>query len=114
MKYKFKFKLFGSKAQMFNEGRKGIVIEKEREVVCIYGTTEKYQILCAIPLCHPKFLKDAEYIVDFYDNEHASVTIGDLQIVIYYEKGKCACNKDFKCYGSDSWGQDVQVEWGKI
>ena len=29
MRYTFKFKLFGSKVQMFDEGQMGIVIEKD-------------------------------------------------------------------------------------
>ena len=55
MKYTFKFGLFGKKVQMFSEGERGIVIEKEPQVVCVYGTDSNYNILCAIPLCHPKF-----------------------------------------------------------
>ena len=63
MRYTFEFKLFGSKVQMFDEGRMGIVIEKEPDVICVYGTDEKHKdILCAIPLCHPKLLKGAERV----------------------------------------------------
>ena len=114
MRYTFKFKLFGSKVQMFDEGRMGIVIEKEPDVICVYGTDEMHKdILCAIPLCHPKLLKDAEYIIDFRENEQAKVCVGDLQIIIDFIKKKCANNKSIKCYGSDSWGEDVQIEWDK-
>ena len=63
MKYTFKFGLFGKKVQMFSEGQRGVVVEKEPQVVCVYGTDSNYNILCAIPLCHPKFLKGIEYIV---------------------------------------------------
>lgn len=38
MKYTFQFKLFGKKVRMFNKGQMGIVIEKEPDVVCVYGT----------------------------------------------------------------------------
>ena len=89
MRYTFKFKLFGSKVQMFDEGRMGIVIEKEPDVICVYGTDEKHKdILCAIPLCHPKLLKGAEYIIDFRENEQAKVCVGDLQIIIDFTKKK--------------------------
>lgn len=112
MRYTFKFKLFGNKVQMFSEEQMGVVIEKEPHVVCVYGTDERHEdILCAIPLSHPKFLMGAEYIVDFCENKQAKICVGDLQIVIDFEKKKCANNKSIKCYGSDSWGDDVQIEW---
>ena len=47
---------------------RGIVAEKERQAVCVYVTDNNYSILCAIPLSHPKFLKNAEYVVDFDEN----------------------------------------------
>ena len=115
MKYTFKFKLFGSKVQMFSEGQMGIVVEKEPDVVCVYGTDETHQgILCAVPLCHPKFLKGAEYTVEFCENEKAKVSVGDLKIVIDYMAKKCANNKSFRCFGSESWGQDIQIDWSEM
>lgn len=115
MKHSFKFKLFGKRVQMFNERQMGIVIEKESDVVCVYGTDDKHQsIYCAIPLCHPKFLKGAEYVIDFEENDCAKVYIGEISIIIDYEKRKCAVNKNIRCYGSESWGQDVQLDWSMI
>ena len=113
MRYTFKYKLFGKKVQMFSERKMGIVVEKEPDVVCVYGTDENYHIKCAVPLCHPKFLKDAEYIIEFDENECAKVCIGELQIIIDFAKQKCANNKALKCYGSDDWGQDIQIEWSE-
>ena len=43
MKYSFKYKLFGSKVQMFSERRMGVVVEKEPHVVCVYGTDSQHQ-----------------------------------------------------------------------
>lgn len=115
MKYSFKFKFLGSKVQMFNYNKMGVVVEKEPQVVCVYGTDDKNQtILCAIPLCHPKILKGAEYIIDFGEDKRTKITVGDLQIVIDFENKKCATNKGIKCFGSDKWGQDVQVAWNEI
>ena len=113
MRYTFQFKLFGKKVQMFSEGQMGIVVEKEPHVICVYGTDENYHILCAVPLCHPKFLKGAEYVIEFEENNRAKVSVGELQIVIDYSEKKCANNKAIKCYGSDDWGQDVQIEWSE-
>ena len=113
MRYTFQFKLFGGKVKKFNEGRMGIVIEKEPDVVCVYGTDENYHILCALPLCHPKFLKGAEYVIEFEGNDRAKVSVGELQIVVDYSKKKCANNKAIKCYGSNDWGQDVQIDWSE-
>ena len=67
-----------------------------------------------MPLCHPKFLKGAEYVIEFEENNRAEVSVGELQIVIDYSKKKCANNKAIKCYGSDDWGQDVQIEWSEV
>ena len=44
MKYTFKFSLFRKKVQMFSEGERGIVVEKEPQVVCVYGTDSNYNI----------------------------------------------------------------------
>ena len=114
MKYSFKFKLFGSKTQMFSEKDMGIVIEKEPQVVCVYGTDGKHQnILCAVPLCPPKFLKGEEYVVEFCENALAKISVSDIQVVIDFKEHKCKNNKNVMCYGSDSWGQDIQVEWSE-
>lgn len=114
MRHTFKFGLFGKKVQMFCERQMGIVVEKESQVVCVYGTDENYNILCAVPLCHAKFLKGAEYVVEFDENSCAKVCVGDLKIIVDFSKRKCANNKSLKCYGSDPWGQDVQIEWDEI
>lgn len=115
MRYTFKFKLFGKKIKMFSEDQKGIVIEKESDVVCVYGTDDRHKnIFCAIPLCHPKFLKGSEYIIDFCPNECVKIFVEDCQIMIDFKNKKCANNKSILCYGSDSWGRDIQIEWNEI
>ncbi len=55
MRHTFQFKLFGKKVQMFSERQMGIVVEKEPDIVCVYGADQNYHILCAVPLCHPNF-----------------------------------------------------------
>ncbi len=100
---------------MFSERQMGVVVERESDVVCVYGTDENHvRILCAVPLCHPKFLKGAEYIIEFDEKDCAKVCVGELQIVIDYSRKKCTNNKSLKCYGSDDWGEDVQIEWGEV
>ena len=112
MKHSFKFTLFGKKVQMFAQNTMGIVIEKEPDVVCVYGTDETHdKILCAIPLCHPKFLKGAEYTVEFCADECAKIAVGDMKIIIDFANKKCANNKGIQNYGSDTWGQDVTASW---
>lgn len=113
MQYSFRFRVFGEKVGMFREGERGIVIEKEPQVVCVYGTDANYHILCAVPLCHPKYLKGEEYTIEFDDQNRAKVSVGELKIVIDYSLKKCASNKALKCFGSDEWGQDVQTEWSE-
>ncbi len=115
MKYMFKFKLFGSKVQMFSEDQRGIVIEKEPHVVCVYATDENHQnIFCAIPLCAPKFLKGAEYIIDFCENGRVKIIVENICIFVDFNGKKCAINKPSKCYGSDIWGHDVQIPWSSV
>lgn len=114
MRYTFEFKLFGKKVQMFRERQMGIVVEKEPDVVCVYGTDENYHILCSVPLGHPKLLKGAEYVIEFDEKDRATVSARDLQIVIDFAAKKCANNQNLTCYGSDEWGQDVQAKWGDI
>ena len=112
MKHTFKFGLFSKNVQMFNEGNMGVVIEKEPQVVCVYGTDETYdKILCAIPLCHPKLLKGLEYTVEFCTDECAKIAVGDIKIIINFASKKCSNNKGVQNYGSDAWGQDVTVAW---
>lgn len=112
MKYSFKFTLFGKKVQMFRERAMGIVIEKESNVVCVYGTTADHQtILCAVPLCHPKHLKGVEYTVEFCPDDRAKVSVGDVKILIDFANRKCSNNKGLQAYGSDEWGQDISTGW---
>lgn len=112
MKHIFKFTVFGSKVQMFDENEMGIVIEKEPQVICVYGTdVANKNILCAIPLCHPKFLKGAEYTIEFCANKCAKIAVGDIKIIIDFANKKCSNNKNIQNYGSDAWGEDVTTAW---
>ena len=114
MKYSFKFKRFGSKVQMYSENEMGVVIEKERHVVCVYGTDCTHKnILCSIPLCHPRYLKNAEYVVDFRPTGIVKINVLDIQIVIDFKEHKCKNSLNLPCHGSSTWGQDVQVKWSK-
>lgn len=114
MKYSFKYKLFGNKVQMFSERRMGVVVEKEPHVVCVYGTDSQHQkILCAIPLCPPKFLKGQEYVIEFCENDLARISVSDIRIVINFKEHTCKINKNAKCYGSEHWGLNVQAEWSE-
>ena len=90
----------------------GIVIEKEPQVVCVYGTSSDYQsIFCAIPLCHPKYLKSVEYTVEFCADQRVKISAGEIKAVIDFAAKKCANNKELQCYGSDAWGRDVSTPW---
>ena len=115
MRYAFKFGFLGKKVQMFSERNMGVVIEKEPHVVCLYGTDENHsRVLCAVPLCHPKYLRGAEYIIEFEEKDRVKICVGEFQIVIDYSKKKCANNKAIQCYGSDEWGHDVEVAWNEV
>lgn len=107
--------MFGSKVQMFSEDQRGIVIEKEPHMVCVYATDANHQnIFCAIPLCAPKFLKGAQYTVEFCENSKVNISVGEIRIAVDFLNKKCAINQPSKCYGSDIWGEDVQLPWGQM
>ena len=77
--YSFTFSLFGKKVQMFHWNDMGIVVEKEPDVICIYGTDNtNSKILCAIPLCHPKYLKGETFHISFFEDSTATVNVADL------------------------------------
>lgn len=110
--YEFKFTFLGKKAQMFHSREMGIVVERESDVVCIYGTDNKNRkIICAVPLCHPKELKGLTYRVSFYDDDVATVSVGDIRVYIDYQAKKCSNNMNLKSFGSDAWGNDVSEAW---
>lgn len=112
MQHRFRFSLLGPKVQLFQEGNAGVVIEKEAQAVCVYGTDAGHKkILCAIPLCHPKYLKGLEYVVEFDSDALAKVSVGDIKVVIDFEAHKCSNNKGARGYGSDAWGQEVSLAW---
>ena len=78
--YSFTFSLFGKKVQMFHWNDMGIVVEKEPDVICIYGTDNtNSKILCAIPLCHPKYLKGETFHISFFEDSTATVNVADVR-----------------------------------
>lgn len=110
--YKFKFSLFGKKVQMFTEKTMGVVIEKEPDVVCLYATDGNNQaIYCAVPLCHPKFLKGMEYTVKFSGNNTVAISVGDIKVAFDYTRKRCSNNKGIQSFGSENWGRDVGEKW---
>ena len=100
------------KAYMFETEHHGIVIENEGDVVCVYGTDYNHQnIYCAIPLCHPKYLRRNLFVIrESKDKVFVDCTL--FKIMIDFKTKKCACNDErIKLYGSDHWGEDVSVAW---
>ena len=114
MYYSFKFKPFKSKVKKFAEAEMGVVIKKKRRAVSVYGTDNTHKnIFCMIPLCPPRYLRGAKYEIEFYECGKAKITVLDMQIVINFSEQKCSNNRNTLCYGSDAWGEDVQVKWSK-
>ena len=110
--YSFTFSFFAKKVQMFHWNNMGIVVEKERHVICIYGTDNtNSKILCAIPLCHPKHLKGEVFRISFFEDETAVVKVADVVAFIDFASKKCSSNKGIQNYGSDAWGHNVSCEW---
>ena len=97
---------------MFHLREMGIVIEKESDVVCVYGTDNtNSKIFCAVPLCHPKYLKGEEYQIAFFENDTAVVSVSDFKVYIDYSARICSNNKNLPGYGSDDWGHDISKPW---
>ncbi len=111
--YEFQFTFLEKKVQMFHAEGMGVVVEKEPDVVCVYGTDDtNNSIYCAVQLCHPKMLKGITYRVTFYDEGIATVSAGDkITVHIDFQRKKCANSRDARSYGSAAWGQDVSEPW---
>lgn len=110
--YIFKFTIFGKKVQLFQEGDMGIVIEKARDVVCIYGTSgDNRTVYCATPLGSPRLLSGIPYTVTFYDNQVATVQVGRLHWAVDFGKQKCCNDQGLQNYGSEEWGEQVTMPW---
>lgn len=110
--YSFTFSLFVKKVQMFHWNNMGIVVEKEPDVICIYGTDNtNSKILCATPLCHPKYLKGETFNVSFFADETGTVKVADVKVLIDFASNKCSNNKGLQNYGSDTWGKNFSCEW---
>ena len=90
----------------------GLVVEKEPDVICIYGTdSANSSIFCAIPLCHPRFLKGETFHLSFFEDQTALVHVKDVQVFLDYSAKKCSNSKGIRNYGSDAWGEDVSLPW---
>lgn len=103
---------FWKKAFMFEVADHGLVIENEGKVVCVYGTDRKHEtIFCAIPLCHPKYIR--KHSIKIYQEQNRIlVDLGVCKVVIDYGNQKCSCDlAKINVYGSDAWGKDVFVPW---
>ena len=110
--YTFSFSIFAKKVQMFHWNNMGIVVEKEPDVICIYGTDEKNEkILCAIPLCHPKYIKGADFRISFFEDNAATVEVAEMKVFIDFTSHKCSNNKRVQNYGSEIWGEEVNCDW---
>lgn len=112
MKHIFKFGLFGKNVRMFSHRDMGVVIEKEADVICVYGTNSaNTKILCAVSLCHPKFLRGEKFTVEFNTKDCTMISVKDIKILIDFKNHTCSTNVGLQCYGSDEWGHNVQAEW---
>ena len=84
--------------------------EKEADVVCVYGTNNtNTKILCAVPLCHPKYLRGERYTVNFTKDGRAKISVKDIKIIIDFKNQTCSNNSEIHCYGSETWGNNIEV-----
>ena len=110
--YTFVFSFFGKKVQTFHWNDMGIVVEKEPDVICVYGTDNtNSKILCAVPLCHPKYLKGEGFRISFFEDGVAAVKVADVKVLLDFASKTCSNNKGLQSYGSDAWGQEVSRDW---
>lgn len=112
--YEFKLGFFPH-AYMFETDNYGIVIEKEKDIVCVYATSKTHSpVYCAIPLCHPKELKNQIIRIKAKTNL-AFISLGEYKVVLDFEHYKATNNKNLMIYGSDTWGyENIQVEWNDL
>ncbi len=103
---------FFPKAYLYAFGDKGIVIEKERDNVCIYATdAEHHVIYAAIPLGHPKEFRGQIFDIREFDSHMVGISVGSLRMVFNYAVGHVAVNRPIETYGSDAWGRPCDMPW---
>ncbi len=109
----FRFSCFGPKRYMFGHGSMGVVIEKRRSAVCVYGTAADFSVIrCAFPVGKYSLLKSMPYTVRFWDDQIAGVSIGDkIKIWIDYASKRMANNFDFTMYGHGENGETCALPW---
>ncbi len=113
--YSFKLKLF-TKTYMFEFGEFGFVLEKEPQVVCLYVTNKAHtEIYAAMPLCRPGDLKKDTLTFLPIGNSSVSFAIepAGFRFFVDFKRKQCTNNRDMKIFGSEQWGQDVQVKWNE-
>ena len=109
----FHFSFLGKKVYMFSRDAMGVVVEKDGGGVCVYGTTPDFQtILCAHPTASAKEIRNAEFVVRFWDELCATVCIGGaVKIWIDFANQRIANSIGSPDFGSDAWGRDCSVPW---
>lgn len=106
---------FFKKAYLYETDNYGMVIENEGDVVCIYGTDINHKkIYCAIPLCHPKYLRKHPFTID-KNNQRIFISCDLFKAIIDFELRKCACTvAQTTIFGSEEWGNDVSMSWDEL
>ena len=93
------------------------IFEVERENTTVSCPDKEYHTASLFNCYENKSELNGLYTIDDMDllnwNNRTLVMVDVFyhSSIIDFTKKKCANNKSIKCYGSDSWGEDVQFEW---
>ncbi len=110
----FKLKNFGKDTILLDCKDMGIVVEKQRLMICAYVTNSDHsEVYAAMPLSTPCKMRGLEFKVVFHTDTFATIQVADLRIIIDYERKKCSNSKDLNIYGSEFWGEIVDLRWNK-
>ena len=59
----------------------------------------------------PKYLRGERYTVNFTKDGRAKISVKDIKIIIDFKNQTCSNNSGIHCYGSESWGNNVEVNY---
>ena len=100
------------KAHMIEFGNRGLVIEKERDVICVYATDTAHQkIYASIPLGAPKLFRKTPFTACATDSGAITVEAGSIRMVFNFTEKRCAVNMNLRIYGSEYWGENCGTPW---
>ncbi len=104
---------FIKKTNIFECGKNGIVVEREKNFITLYATNAACSMIYAtVPLGSNQALLGRTLVAIAYSEDVMLLDGGDIRVVIDFDEKAIAVNRaEIKVRGSKHWGDDVQIDW---